>query len=137
MIAWFYSNETLCVAGAAAAQVGLLSTLGLMMVSRRVHFKSDDWKQVLVLAYSMCGFVPFTVFTSMRVLDRDFKYKQFNKWEGAMTYVWRLIPQVYIPVDYYQKNEQVQSSRELYRHPDYKYALKHRDSSKPDEQQLF
>ena len=81
--------------------MGLISTLGLMMLSKRINLKSDDWKQVAVLAYSMCGFVPFTVFTSMKVLDRDFKYKQFNKWEGAMTYVWRLIPQVYIPVDYY------------------------------------
>ena len=75
MIAWFYSNETLCVAGAVASQLGLLGTLGLMLMNKRFKVKPDDWKQVLVLAYSMCGFVPFTVFTSMKVLDRDFKYK--------------------------------------------------------------
>ena len=34
-----------------------------------------------------------------------------------MTYVWRLIPQVYIPVDYYQKNEREKTKRQLYAHP--------------------
>ena len=72
-----------------------------MLLNKRYGIQQHDWKQIAVMSYTICAFVPFSVFTSLKVLERDFKYQQYNTWEAGMTYVWRLIPQVYIPVDYY------------------------------------
>ena len=40
-----------------------------------------------------------------------------------MTYIWRLIPPIYIPVDYYKLNKQVKEGRALqpYEHPNYSW----------------
>ena len=61
----------------------------------------------------------FSVANSMSVLERDFKYGPYNKWDASMTYPWRLIPYVYIPVDYFYINRELKEGkpRQLYQHP--------------------
>jgi len=55
----------------------------------------------------------FAIFSSMSMLERDFKYGPYNKWDASMTYVWRLIPPIYIPVDYYKQNKQFKEGQAL------------------------
>ena len=59
----------------------------------------------------------------MSLLDRDFTYGPYNKWDASMTYIWRLIPPIYIPVDYYKLNKKTLEGRALqpYEHPNYSW----------------
>ena len=94
------------MSGTILTQLGIMSGLGLVMLNKRYKISKDDWKQVAILSVAMAEFVFFTIFTSMKVLDRDFKYQEYNTWEAGYTYLWRLLPPVYILADYYQKNMQ-------------------------------
>ena len=64
----------------------------MLLLNKRFKMKKGDLKQIAVVSSSTLGFVPFTVYTSLKVIDRDFKYQKYDKWEASMTYVWRLIP---------------------------------------------
>ena len=80
--------------------------------------------QVLSVLLSIISLNAFTVASSMKILDRDFKYGPYNKWDASMTYIWRLIPQVYIPVDYFDQNRAIKEGgpRPLYQHPVYSWV---------------
>lgn len=104
VIAWFYSNETTFVAASLYGALGVMTGLGLVMLTPSYKWLKGDSVQVISVAMTVLSINAFAVFTSMRVLERDFKYTPYNKWDASMTYVWRLIPMIYIPVDYHDMN---------------------------------
>mmetsp|Transcript_9898 Transcript_9898/g.12288 ORF Transcript_9898/g.12288 Transcript_9898/m.12288 type:complete len:198 (+) Transcript_9898:464-1057(+) len=124
VIAWFYSNETTFAAANLFGTLGLMAGLGLVMLTPSYRWLKGDFWQVLGVATTVVSLNAFALATSMRVLERDFKYGPYNKWDASMTYIWRLIPLIYIPVDYYDKNRQIKEggSRQLFDHPVYSYV---------------
>ena len=61
---------------------------------------------------------------SMRILDKDFKFRPYNKWDASMTYVYRVIPLIYLPLDYFLINRHVKErgTRQPYQHPVYSWV---------------
>ena len=104
LIAWFYSNESTFASANLFGALGILTGLGLVMLSPSYKWLKGDTLQILTTAGTVLGINAFSVLHSMRVLDRDFKYGPYNKWDASMTYIWRIIPQIYIPVDYFYQN---------------------------------
>ena len=51
------------------------------------------------------GLIPFSIYNSLRI-ERDFQQRNlpFNTVDGGIYYIWRSVPQIYIPVDYYRMN---------------------------------
>ena len=111
VIAWFYSNETTFAAANLYGVLGMVTALGLLMLTPSYKWLKGDTVQVLSVAMSILSINAFAVASSMRVLDRDFKYGPYNKWDASMTYVWRLIPMIYIPVDYHEMNTLAEKGR--------------------------
>ena len=104
VIAWFYSNESTFTSAGLYGALGILTGLGLVMLTPSYKWLKGDTMQVLSTAATVVGINAFSVHHSMKVLDRDFKYGPYNKWDASMTYIWRIIPQIYIPVDYFYQN---------------------------------
>ena len=52
------------------------------------------------------GLIPFSIYNSLRI-ERDFQQRNlpFNTVDGGIYYIWRSVPQIYIPVDYYRMNQ--------------------------------
>ena len=123
VIEWFYSNETTFAAANIVGAIGILTGLGLVMLSPRYKWLKGDTLQVLSVIGTVFSINIFAVISSMSVLDKDFKYGPFNKWDASMTYIWRIIPHIYIPVDYYYNNRQIKEGRALkpYKHPVYSW----------------
>jgi len=98
----------LITTGISLATLGMLGSFGLLTLAKFKYVKGD-WKQLVMLSSSLYFLIGFSIWTSMQVKDRDFPddgaSRKYNVIDGAMTYSWRSIPQVYIPVDYYKKNE--------------------------------
>lgn len=60
----------------------------------------------------------------MQMLDQNFKYEPYNKWDASMAYIWRVIPLIYLPYDYFQENRRLRlrASLKPYPHPVYSYV---------------
>ena len=123
VIEWFYSNESTFAAANIVGALGILTGLGLVMLSPNYKWLKGDTVQVLSVFGTVLSINIFAVMSSMRVLDKDFKYGPFNKWDASMTYIWRIIPHIYIPVDYYYINRQIKEGNalKLYKHPVYSW----------------
>ena len=124
VIAWFYSNETTFAAANLFGAIGLLTGLGVVMLQPNYVWLKGDLIQVLSVASTVLTINAFATMSSMKVLDRDFKYEPYNKWDASMTYIWRIVPHIYIPVDYFDINRQIaeQGERKLFKHPVYSWV---------------
>ena len=123
VIAWFYSNETTFAAQNIYGMLGLMTGLGLVMLTPSYMWVKGDTMLFLSSALTVISINAFANVTSMKVLERDFKYEPYNKWDASMTYVWRLIPQIYIPIDFWNINltNKEEGARVRYTHPVYSY----------------
>ena len=123
VIAWFYSNETTFAACSALGGLGMMAGLGLVLLSPSYTWLKGDTLQVLSILGTVISLNAISVMNSMKVLDRDFKYGPYNKWDASMTYIWRLVPHVYIPVDYFHSNllRKAGGDLPLYKHPVYSW----------------
>ena len=124
VIAWYYSNETTFAAASIYGTLGLLAGVGLVMLTPSYKWLKGDSIQVLSCLGTVLTINAYAVMTSMRVLDREFQYRPYNKWDASMSYVWRLIPPIYILTDYYTANRQIKEGgrRKLYEHPVYSWV---------------
>lgn len=123
VIAWFYSNETTFLAASLCGLVGMMAGLGLVMLTPSYKWIKGDALQVLSVAGTVVSINALASMISMGVLDKDFKYGPYNKWDASMTYIWRVIPLIYLPVDYFFINRHVKErgARQLYKHPEYSW----------------
>jgi len=124
VIAWFYSNETTFAAATLYGALGMMAGLGMVMLTPSYKWLKGDSIQAISCAFTILSINAFAVATSMKVLERDFKYEPYNKWDASMTYLWRLIPMVYIPVDYFEMNRKIMEGgeRPRYQHPVYSWV---------------
>lgn len=74
VIAWFYSNETTFAAMNIYAWLGLMTGLGLVMLTPSYVWLKGDSMLFLSSALTVLSLNGFAVVTSMKVLDREFKY---------------------------------------------------------------
>lgn len=112
MIAYFYANETTFAAASLFGALGILTGLGAVMLMPGYVWLKGDTLQVLSVALTVLSLNSYAVATSMRVLERDFKYKPYNKWDASMSYIWRLIPFVYMLVDYHEMNKIIKDGKQ-------------------------
>jgi hypothetical protein len=104
---YLQSNEAFTVSGVACSMLSVAIALSLItLLKQKVSKALSINYQAFSVAMMFAGLIPFSIYNSLRI-ERDFEQRKlpFNTVDGSIYYIWRSVPQIYIPVDYYRMNE--------------------------------
>ena len=114
LVSYIQSNEAFTVSAVLCSALNVAIAISLItLLKLKVPKGLSVNYQAASVAMMFAGLIPFSIYNSLRI-ERDFLQRNipFNTVDGGIYYIWRSIPQIYIPVDYYRINQMNQIKKE-------------------------